>query len=364
MSEIRVKLGSRSYTILVEAGSLGRAGETLERCWSGRRAILFTHPALAEPYAQPVAKGLRDQGREVFIIEAPAGERFKTVRTVIRLYRRLAEIGADRSSLIVSVGGGVLGDVAGFTAATYMRGIAFAQVPTTLLAQVDASIGGKVGVDLPFAKNMVGAFHQPVAVIIDPMTLKTLSLRELRCGIAEVIKYGIIASESLYGEIKSTIRSILRREPSALERVIVGSCEIKANIVAEDETEQGRRAILNFGHTVGHALEVVTGYRRHKHGEAVAIGMITALIIGEMMGTTPTGIREDVAGLLQNAGLPIGFPPDIPVEAILQAARMDKKRVADRTRFILVPKIGETVVTSEVTEKTLHEAIQRHQSLK
>ncbi len=364
MSEIRVELGKRSYTIRVEPDSLGRAGETLKECWLGRCAFLFTHPALVEPYAQPVANNLRDQGCEAFIIETPAGERFKTMRTVLRLYQRLAEMGADRSSLIISVGGGVLGDVAGFVAATYMRGTAFAQVPTTLLAQVDASIGGKVGVDLPFAKNMVGAFHQPVAVLIDPMTLKTLPLRELRCGIAEVIKYGIIASESFYGEIKSTIRPLLRREPSALQGAIAGSCKIKANIVAEDETEQGRRAILNFGHTVGHALEVVTGYRRYKHGEAVAIGMITALIIGEMVGTTPVGIREDVALLLQSAGLPVEFPLDIPAEAVSQATRMDKKRVADRMRFILVPKIGEAIVTSEVTVEILREAIRRHQCVK
>ncbi len=358
-----VALGDRSYDILIEEGLLtsGRAAERVAAPASGKRVVLVTHPGLAADYAAPLQSGLQSRGFTVSLITLPPGERFKSLRTVARLYTDFLDAGLDRKSLIVAVGGGVLGDLVGFAAATYLRGVRFVQVPTTLLAQVDASVGGKTGVDLPQGKNLVGAFHQPGAVLIDPLTLRTLPARELRAGLAEVIKYGIIYDGFFFQAIVADLPALLRRDMDALSRAIARSCEIKAEVVAQDETEQGPRAILNFGHTVGHALEAVTNYRRYKHGEAVAIGMVAAALIGEEVGLTPPEVTQAITEVLKAARLPTGFPADISVEAILAAAQRDKKTQDGQLRFVLAERIGMVRFGQSVPVEAVRAALARQQ---
>ena len=247
----------------------------------------------------------------------------------------------------------------GFAAATYLRGVPFVQAPTTLLAQVDASVGGKTGVDLPQGKNLVGAFHQPSAVVIDTATLRTLPLRELRSGLSEVIKYGIIYDEAFLSSVVNALPALLKRDESLLTAAIARSCEIKAEVVGQDETEQGLRAILNFGHTIGHALEAVTAYRRFKHGEAIAIGMIAACLLGEEVGVTPSEVTAKVRAALQQAGLPTAFPEDIDIDSILDAAQRDKKTEAGRLRFVLARGIGDVFVSPNVPEEAVRAALAR-----
>lgn len=361
MQSVPVALGARSYTIEIGAGLIasGRAAEIVASVAPGKRVCLVTHPGLRSSYADPLAEGLSSRGFTVHTATIPAGERVKTLNTVARLYSEFIQAKLDRKGLVIAVGGGVLGDIVGFAAASFMRGIAFVQVPTTLLAQVDASVGGKTGVDLPEGKNLVGAFHQPVSVIIDTETLSTLPARELRAGLAEIIKYGIIYDSLFFEETMQGMPALLRRDPSALSHVIARSCEIKAEVVAQDETEQGLRAILNFGHTVGHAVEAVTNYRRYKHGEAVAIGMVTACLIGEERGLTPPAVTAAVTDALQKARLPVGFPADIEAEAVLEAAQRDKKTEAGQLRFVLAHSVGTVAFGQSVDSGTVCKAIAR-----
>jgi 3-dehydroquinate synthase len=319
-----------------------------------------THPALQAAYAAPLASTLNAQGFDTTTVTLSAGERFKNLNTVARLYRDFIAAGLDRKSLVVAVGGGVLGDMVGFAAATYLRGIPFVQAPTTLLAQVDASVGGKTGVDLPQGKNLVGAFHQPSAVIIDTTTLRSLPLRELRSGLSEVIKYGIIYDKPFLNSVVSDMPDLLRRDESLLTAAIARSCEIKAEVVGQDETEQGLRAILNFGHTIGHALEAVTHYRRFKHGEAIAIGMVSACFLGEEVGVTPSEVTEQLCDALQRAQLPQAFPEEIAAEAILGAAQRDKKTEAGRLRFVLARQIGDVFLSPDVPAEAVRAALARH----
>lgn len=345
---IPVSLGERSYTIEIACGLIesGRAAQVIAAKANGGRICLVTHPGLKAHYAEPIAAGLISGGRTPAIVTIPAGERAKTLRAVARLYDAFLEARLDRKSLIIAVGGGVLGDIVGFAAATYLRGVRFLQVPTTLLAQVDASVGGKTGVDLPQGKNLVGAFHQPVAVLIDPYTLRTLPGRELRAGMAEVIKYGIIYDNAFFECLVQEMSALIRRDESRLAKVIARSCEIKAEVVAQDETEQGVRAILNFGHTIGHALEAVTEYRRYKHGEAISIGMVVESRIGELLGRTPHDVTERVRAALREAHLPVDFPDDVDIEAILEASQRDKKTVAGAMRFVMPQRVGAVEVHS------------------
>ncbi len=367
MSErcIAVALGERSYTLHIGTGLLGsgRAGEIVGAAARGGNVCLVTHPGLERLYAAPLAASLTAQGIAVSTVTIPAGERFKHLNTVARLYRDFLAAGLDRKGLVVAVGGGVLGDLTGFAAATYLRGVRFVQIPTTLLSQVDASVGGKTGVDLPEGKNLVGAFHQPSAVVIDTATLQSLPIRELRSGLSEVIKYGIIYDEGFLSSVVATLPALLKRDEAALTAAIARSCEIKAEVVGQDETEQGLRAILNFGHTIGHALESVTVYRRFKHGEAIAIGMVTACLIGEEVGVTPPEVRERLCDALHRARLPRIYPPDIETDSILEAAQRDKKTEAGRLRFVLARRVGEVFLSKDVPEKAVRSAILRHRGL-
>jgi 3-dehydroquinate synthase len=362
VSTVHVSLGARSYPIIVESGLLCRAAKEVLRIVPATGVAVLSHPHLAARFAAPILEGFRQAGVPVTLIPVPVGERHKNLRTVERIYDGLVAAGLDRKSLLVTLGGGVLGDIGGFAAATYLRGIPFVQVPTTLLAQVDASVGGKTGVDLRQGKNLVGAFHQPRVVMIDTDTLRTLPARELRSGLAEVVKYGIISDESFFRLIVQAMPRLLRRDADAVASAVIRSCEIKARVVEADETEQGLRAVLNFGHTVGHALEAVTGYRRYRHGEAISIGMVSAGLIGEEAGVTPREVTGRIVEALRRAGLPTDFPADVPAERILEAIGRDKKTVAGKTSFVLAREVGSVEIVSDVPAGAVLTALRRQRS--
>ncbi len=363
MAQIAVDLGGRGYQIDVRPGLVAEAGALAAGLARPSGAIVMTHPVLLDRWAMPVVSSLRAAGVATALSVVPAGERHKTLRTVARLYDEMGAAGLDRKGLVVTVGGGVIGDMGGFAAATYLRGLRFVQVPTTLLAQVDASVGGKTGVDLPRGKNLVGAFHQPSAVYIDPGTLTTLPLRHVRSGLAEVVKHGIISDDRLLDFVAEASGRLLRRDPLAIEHVVVRSCEIKAGVVAADETEQGLRAILNFGHTVGHAVEALTGYRRFLHGEAVSIGMVAALCIGEVVGTTPGEVRERVAPVLRALGLPVALPAELGAADLVRTMLLDKKAVRQRHRLVLAERVGRALVVEDVRAADIEAGLERHRRM-
>jgi 3-dehydroquinate synthase len=286
----------------------------------------------------------------------PDGERYKHLATVGRIYDALIRAGADRVSAIVAVGGGVTGDVAGFAAATYLRGIPVVQVPTTLLAQVDSSVGGKVGVNHSMGKNLIGAFHPPAAVVIDPDLLATLPRREFRAGLYEVVKYGVIASRPLFERTARDLKALFARDAGALLPVIAESCRIKASIVEQDERESGLRRTLNFGHTAGHALEAITKYRRFRHGEAIAYGMLAAAALATSRGVFPQADRDALAAHIMQMG-PLPPVGDLPASDVTEATRRDKKVLAGRLHFVLPTSIGSTTTVTDVTPEELTEAL-------
>jgi 3-dehydroquinate synthase len=286
----------------------------------------------------------------------PDGERYKNLQTVGRIYDALIRARADRASALIAIGGGVLGDTAGFAAATYLRGIPIVQVPTTLLAQVDSAIGGKVGVNHTLGKNLIGAFHPPAAVVIDPLVLATLPRREFRAGLYEVIKYGVIASPSLFHRVAETLPALFKREPDALMPIVAESCRIKAAIVEQDEHETGLRRTLNLGHTAGHAIEAVTRYRRFRHGEAVAYGMLAAAEIAVARGTMPPADRDELAALIAKMG-PLPAIADVPVDEILEAITHDKKIVAGQLHYVLPTRVGACEVAPDVTRAEIERAL-------
>jgi 3-dehydroquinate synthase len=288
----------------------------------------------------------------------PDGERFKNLQTVGRIYDGLIKARADRASAIVAIGGGVLGDTAGFAAATYLRGVPVVQVPTTLLAQVDSAIGGKVGVNHAQGKNLIGAFHQPAAVAVDPSLLATLPRREFRAGLYEVIKYGAIASRPLFDRVASTLKGLFARDEQALLPIVKESCDIKLAVVAEDPHEHGRRRILNFGHTTGHALEAVTKYRRFRHGEAVAYGMLVAAEIAVTRGKMPSADRDALSSLITKMG-PLPAVGDISIPEVLEAIGHDKKVIAGKLHFVLPTAIGSCEVVTDVTKEEIAGALAR-----
>jgi 3-dehydroquinate synthase len=288
----------------------------------------------------------------------PDGERFKTLQSVSRIYEALIRAGADRGSAIVAVGGGVIGDTAGFAAATFLRGIDLAHVPTTLLAQVDSSIGGKVGVNHALGKNLIGAFHQPAVVAIDPLLLETLPRREFRSGLYEVVKYGVIANRNLFDRVARETKRIFARESDALLPAIVESCRIKADVVSKDERESGLRRILNYGHTIGHALEAVTRYRRFRHGEAIAYGMLAAADLAVARGALGERERQAIAQVITQLG-PLPPVADLGIGEVLEAVRRDKKVVHGRLHFVIAIEIGATMTIDDVTEDELRAVLDR-----
>lgn len=342
MQQLSIELGTRSYPIFIGEGLLAER-ELLSRQLDARRLLVVTNATVAALHLDTLRRGL--SGSQVAIETLPDGERFKSLPTFTRLLDALVAARIGRDGAILALGGGVIGDIAGFAAACYQRGIAYVQMPTTLLAQVDSAVGGKTGVNHEAGKNLIGAFHQPRCVISDTTTLRTLPERELRAGLAEVIKYGLISDVRFLEWLEANLDALLQRDPPALEHAIRRSCEIKAGIVSKDEREQGLRAVLNLGHTFGHAIEAATGYTEWLHGEAVGAGMLIATQLSTKLGWLTAADVDRVRTLLQRAGLPLK-PPAIGSARALEHMAMDKKTRDGRIRLVLLKRLG----TAELTE--------------
>jgi 3-dehydroquinate synthase len=348
MAELHVGLGKRSYPIYIEPGCLERVGKDLAERQLGNRYAIVADVNVARLYGDRLLEIMSNAGLKARLFPFPAGEKNKTLFTVEALASRLAQSGYDRHDALIALGGGVTGDIAGFLASAYMRGIPFVQVPTSLLAQVDSSVGGKTGVDLPEGKNLVGAFYQPKAVYIDIDVLQTLPKEELLGGLGEVIKYGVIRDAEFFTFLEEYRRKILRLEPDIIEKMIYTCCEIKADVVAEDEREGGLRKILNYGHTIGHAVEGASHYQLI-HGLAVAIGMVAASRISVMKDTLSGRDDERIYSLISAYGMPVSVPDDLDRKSIKRYLKTDKKSVAGKVFYILPNAIGSTYITDEVT---------------
>lgn len=353
MARVRVALPNNPYDIVIQSGALDRLGVFLtEAGLQGRDVFVISNPTVYDLYGEKVVRELEKKATRVVVAQVPDGEEYKSWSEAEKLLDVMVQERLDRDCLVVPLGGGVLGDLGGFVAAVYQRGVSLVQVPTTLLAQVDSSVGGKVGVNHPRAKNMIGAFHQPVLVVIDPLVLRSLPLREYRAGLSEVVKYGIIGDAEFFAFLKRERPGILAREPELLTRIIMRCCEIKADIVERDEREEGVRAVLNLGHTFGHAVESLTGYEHYRHGEAVAIGIRMACQLAANMRLMDEGEMLEVEELLNQLGLVYPFPP-VSFEEFLSAMRSDKKKRGGRIRFVLPQRIGRVLVTDQVNWELL-----------
>jgi 3-dehydroquinate synthase len=358
MRVVKVPLGSRSYSILIGPDLLPQLGLRCRKLKLGRRCAVISDANVAPRFARKAMASLKAAGFDALLVTLPAGETAKSLKTVQACYDQLAAHRLERKSFIVALGGGVVGDLAGFVAATYLRGVPFVQVPTTLLAQVDSSVGGKVGVNLKAGKNLVGAFYQPKLVLCDLDTLRTLPKREFRAGLAEVIKYGIIYDEALFERLEKGLERLLKLDSKLLSEVVARCCEIKADVVGQDETETGLRAILNFGHTIGHAIENSAGYGKYLHGEAISIGQVAAAQLScEVLGLCG-GCAERIRDLFRRAGLPTGIRLNPAQRArLLAAMKLDKKVSGAEVRFVLAEQIGKVVwgqsVPQELIERVL-----------
>jgi 3-dehydroquinate synthase len=341
MRVVKVPLGDRSYSILIGPGLLARLGTECQQLKLDRRCAVLSDRNVASHYGKEIERTLQTSGFDPVLVTVPAGETAKGLRTAQICYDTLAAHRLERRSFLVALGGGVVGDLAGFVAATYLRGIPFVQVPTTLLAQVDSSVGGKVGVNLKAGKNLVGAFYQPRLVLCDLKTLGTLPARELRAGLAEVIKYGIIYDAALFSRLERELPKLLELEPEPLADVIARCCEIKAEVVSQDEKEGGLRAILNFGHTIGHAIENSIGYGKYLHGEAISIGQVAAAELSQKLGGLSRGDVRRIRELFQRAGLPTRITLRVGQrEKFFAAMALDKKVSKGEIQFVLAEEIG------------------------
>ncbi len=357
MKEVTVNLGPRSYPILIGPGLLHESG-VVANWLPGKQALVVTNTTIAPLYLSRVQAGL--SGYDTHSLVLPDGEQFKTLALMNQIVTELLRLRFSRDACIIALGGGVIGDVAGFAAACYQRGIAFIQIPTTLLAQVDSAVGGKTAVNHELGKNMIGAFHQPRAVISDTEVLKTLPRRELCAGLAEVIKYGLIRDAEFFQWLEQNLDLLLALEADALEYAIQRSCAIKARIVAEDETETGVRALLNFGHTFGHAMETALGYRVWLHGEAVAAGMAVAADLSARLGRIDANAVERINKLLLHSGLPTSLVPGLSAQRIRDLMGVDKKSKSGRLRLILLDGIGSASIAQDVDEGLLLRALNAH----
>jgi len=353
---ITVALGERSYPVSIGSGLLADHARWRDAL-RGKHVLVMSNTTVAPLYLDHVAKGLEGLSWSSLLLED--GEAHKSFANIGVALDALAKLGATRDACIIALGGGVIGDMAGFTAACWMRGIDFIQMPTTLLAMVDSSVGGKTGVNHPGGKNLIGAFHQPVAVVADTDTLATLPDRELRAGLAEVIKYGLIWDPELFDWIEANVGAIIGRDPDMLRLAIARSCEIKAMVVAADEREQSLRAVLNFGHTFGHAIEAATGYARYLHGEAVALGMLMACDLSARLGMIDADVTQRLRSLLLEAGLPVE-PPRIGAAAALGLMQMDKKVQAGSIRLVLLERLGKAAIVSRYPQAALDELLTRY----
>ena len=358
MRTITVALGDRSYPIHIGEGIVDRLDNLAALGAVRGTTAIVTDSNVGPLYAAPVAQRMR-AGTAVCTL--PAGEERKTLAQIEWLCGEFLRLGLDRSSAVVALGGGVVGDVAGFAAAVFMRGIPFVQIPTTVVAQVDSSVGGKTGVNHPLGKNTIGAFHQPSAVLIDLTLLRTLPDREIGAGMAEAIKHGVIADADLFAYLERAAGAILAKDLAALERPVVRSCEIKAAIVAEDEREQGSRANLNYGHTFGHAIEAVTRYERFLHGEAVALGMHAAGMLAAELGMVDAAFVARQRNCIAAYRLPVSWP-ELPIEQTLAAMRYDKKACAGTLKFVLPDRMGHVVQRTDVPEAFVRRALEALQT--
>jgi len=363
-SVIPVELPQQSYDIAIASGGLAQLGNWLtghgaQPLKLGEKILVVSSPPIFEPYGEQAIDSLQQADFTVAQCILPAGEQYKTPESLQKIYDVALENRLERSSTILALGGGVIGDMAGFAAATWLRGINFVQVPTTLLAMVDASIGGKTGVNHPHGKNLIGAFHQPKLVLIDPQVLKTLPEREFRAGMAEVIKYGIIRDAELFEKLEQSQRldHLQYISDELLQEILTRSCQAKADVVSKDEKEAGLRAILNYGHTIGHAVESLTGYKVVNHGEAVAIGMVAAGQIAVALGRWDQASSDRQLALIEKTGLPTKLPEGLNIEAIANSLQSDKKVQDGRVRFILPTKIGTVTITDAVPADVIRQVL-------
>jgi len=347
MNQIKVELGERSYPIFIGTGILPKLKEMLDSIGLGRSVAVITNTTVDKLYGSQLRAILQLSAEGERFIVIPDGERFKVLKTVEGIYTRLLEVGCERNTTILAFGGGVVGDIAGFAAATFLRGVPYVQVPTTLLAQVDSSVGGKVGVNHPKGKNLIGAFYQPRLVCIDVSVLQTLPERELMAGLAEVVKYGVIWDADFFNFLAENFRKLVGLEFAMMEKVVQRCCEIKSEVVAQDEREKNLRMILNFGHTVGHALEAVTGYKRFRHGEAVALGMRSEAKMALARGFLSRAEFEKLENLLNQIKIKATLQ-GIETDALHSAMKLDKKVRDGKLRIVLPKKLGQVVICDDV----------------
>jgi len=338
MKQVRVPLGTRSYKITIGRGALSQLKSGLKKVLPSNRLVVLTNKTISRLYGRKLKKAL-PVGSDVSWIVIPDGEKYKNLKTMETIYHQLSKCKADRKTGLIAFGGGVVGDMAGFAASSYLRGMPYIQIPTSLLAQVDSSVGGKTGVDLPSGKNLVGAFYQPKWVLIDIDLLKTLPKREFLCGLSEVVKYGILWDEKFFSYLEKNIGKILKLNHNVLEHIIARCCAIKAEIVSRDEKEAGLRSILNLGHTLGHAIETLSGYSKIRHGEAISRGMVYALMFSYEKDLCSLEVIGRVTDLLKKIGLPIECPY-YSKQKYAKVIALDKKAEGKRIRFIVVKKIG------------------------
>jgi 3-dehydroquinate synthase len=356
MKTLTVALGERSYPLYIGAGLLHHAGALLAPTLASAKAVIVSNPVVAGLWLAPLRDSLAAAGITSQVLLIPDGEAYKNWDTLHDVLTRLLELQAERSTVVVALGGGVVGDLAGFASAIYQRGMRLVQVPTTLLAQVDSSVGGKTAVNHALGKNMIGAFHQPAAVLIDIDCLRTLPQRELAAGLAEVIKYGAIRDAGFFAWLEENLDALVARDPTALAHAVGESCRIKAGIVAADERESGERALLNFGHTFGHAIEAAQGYGNWLHGEAVGAGMVIAAEVSRRRGTLAAPDAQRLRDLVGRAGLPVA-PPPLPFARWMELMAIDKKVVGGSIRFILLEALGQAVIAGDVSAQTLAAAL-------
>jgi 3-dehydroquinate synthase len=352
MVTVDVALGERTYPIHVGSGVLSDAGALVAPLLASKRALVVTNPLVAAHWLAPLRQSLSDAGIDVQPLLIPDGEEHKTIDTLGEVLTRFLEHGAERTTSVIALGGGVVGDIAGFAAAVYQRGVPLVQIPTTLLAQVDSSVGGKTGVNHALGKNMIGAFYQPRVVLIDTDCLRTLPERELSAGLAEVIKYGAIRDVAFFEWLEVEMPKLRARDGDALRHAIVQSCRIKAQIVAADERESGERALLNFGHTFAHAIETGVGYGEWLHGEAVAAGMVTAAKLSARIGWIEDDVVARLVALLENAGLPVEAPR-MEIDRWMALLGRDKKVERGKLRLVLLRALGRAVITAEFDRNAL-----------
>ncbi len=355
MKKVKIELGSYGYGIRVGTGLLARVGLWLKERGFSSKAVIITDTTVEGLYAEVLERGLANASFDVTILEVPSGEEQKSLETAGRLYGDLTEAYAERMTPVLALGGGVIGDLAGFVAATYVRGVPLIQVPTTLLAQVDSSIGGKTAIDYGRLKNIIGVFYQPRMVVADIDTLKTLPEVELTNGLAEVIKSAAIRNRNLFNFLDINMKKALEYHPAVLETIVLETARIKAEIVEKDEKEEGLRGILNYGHTIGHAIEAVSNYEL-KHGQAVAIGMVAAARISSRMGILDESEVVKLERIIEKAGLPTEMP-DLGKEAVMQAMQHDKKVLQDRIRFVLLKSVGNAFISDEVDSSLVEEVL-------